>query len=102
MVGTGDDGITIVNGKADGYETIFENINSINLRNEYFTVLKARNEAANSDHYPFHAMGTKAIFIYTMGGKTYYHNPKDKPETLTYTGYIPLFNLLIDFVKSYE
>jgi hypothetical protein len=102
MVGTGDDGITIVNGKADGYEAIFSNMESINLRNEYFTILKARDESANSDHYPFHAMGTKAIFIYTMGGETYYHNPKDKPETLTFTGYVALFNLLTDFVHSYE
>jgi aminopeptidase YwaD len=102
MVGTGDDGITIVNGGAEGYEELFNCIDSINSANRYFEVLKARGESANSDHFPFHMLGVKAIFIYSMGGKTFYHNPKDKPETLTFTGYENLFNLITDFVEHYE
>ena len=102
MVGTGDKGITVVNGGAEGYQDLFSCLDSINIQNKYFTILKARGEAANSDHYPFHMMGRKAIFIYTMGGTTYYHNPKDKPETLSYTGYNALFNLLLNFVDIYE
>jgi hypothetical protein len=102
MVGTGDDGITIVNGSAEDYKEIWNLFDKINNENEFFTEIKARGESANSDHYPFHAMGVKAVFIYTMGGKTYYHNPKDKPETLTYTGYNQLFGLLTKFVEEYE
>lgn len=102
MVGTGDDGITIVNGGNPDYKEIWDLFESINIENEYFTTLKPRGEAANSDHYPFHAVGIPAVFIYTMGGKTYYHNPEDKPETLTFTGYEALFNLLINFVNDYE
>lgn len=102
MVGTGDDGITIVNGAAEDYADIWDLFEKINSENECFTEMKARGEAANSDHYPFHQLGIKAVFIYTMGGKTYYHNPKDKPETLTYTGYMQLFELLTKFVEEYE
>lgn len=102
MVGTGDDGITIVNGAEEDYKDIWDLIDKINKENEFFTEIKARKESANSDHYPFHAMGVKAVFIYTMGGKTYYHNPKDKPETLTFTGYNQLFELLTKFVEEYE
>jgi len=102
MVGTGDDGITIVNGAAEDYKEIWNLFDKINNENEFFTEIKARGESANSDHYPFHLMGVKAIFIYSMGGKTYYHNPKDKPETLTYTGYNQLFGLLTKFVEEYE
>ncbi len=101
MVGTGDDGITMVNGASPDYKDIWEKFEQLNVDNEYFTVLKARGESANSDHYPFHEMGVPAIFIYTMGGKTYYHNPKDKPETLTFTGYNHLFELLTKFVAEY-
>jgi Zn-dependent M28 family amino/carboxypeptidase len=102
MVGTGDDGITVVNGAEEDYKDIWNLIDKINKENEFFTEIKARKESANSDHYPFHAKGVKAVFIYTMGGKTYYHNPKDKPETLTFTGYNQLFGLLTKFVEEYE
>ncbi len=102
MVGTGDDGITMVNGASEDYKDIWRKFERLNVDNEYFTVMKARGESANSDHYPFHEMGVPAIFIYTMGGKTYYHNLKDKPETLTFTGYNQLFELLTKFVKEYE
>jgi hypothetical protein len=64
--------------------------------------MKPRDISMNSDHYPFHEMGVKAVFIYTMGGKTYYHNPKDKPETLTFGGYNQLFGLVTKFAEEYE
>jgi Zn-dependent M28 family amino/carboxypeptidase len=102
LVGTGDDGITIVNGANPDYSDIWQKFEKINIEKEYFTTIKARGEASNSDHYPFHAVGIPAVFIYTMGGQTYYHNPKDKPETLTFTGYDALFNLLLNFVEDYE
>ncbi len=102
MVGTGDEGITIVNGGNPDYKDIWDTFESINIEKEYFTTIKPRGEAANSDHYPFHAVGIPAVFIYSMGGKTYYHNPGDKLETLTFTGYEALFNLLLNFVEEYE
>ncbi len=102
IVGTGDDGITIVNGAAKGYEKIWNTFETINNENKFFDNLKPRGETANSDHYPFHAKGVPAVFIYTMGGNAYYHNPKDKPEYLSLAGYNSLFKLLVNFVNQYE
>ncbi len=102
LVGTGDDGITVVNGELEDYKEILNLLNGINSENECFTEIKARGEAANSDHYPFYKNGIPAIFIYTMGGKTYYHHPKDTLETLTFAGYNQLFGLLTKFAEKYE
>ncbi len=102
MVGTGEKGAAIVNGQAEGYEKIAETFQAINVHNEYFTDLKLRGESKNSDHYPFHAKGVKAVFFYTMGADTFYHSPKDVVSNLTLTGYIPLFKLVTDFVSQYE
>lgn len=102
LAGTGDDGITIVNGSSPEYEKEWQLFEKINAENSYFKVMKPRDISMNSDHYPFHEMGVKAVFIYTMGGKTYYHNPKDKPETLTFGGYNQLFGLVTKFAEEYE
>lgn len=102
LAGTGDDGITIVNGASPEYKKEWELFEKINVENNYFSVMKARDISANSDHYPFHEMGVKAVFIYTMGGKTYYHNPKDKFETLTFGAYNQLFELVTKFEEEYE
>ncbi len=102
MVGTGDDGITIVNGAAEGYEEIFELFTQINEQEKLLSAVKPRGEARNSDHYPFHKNGIKAIFIYTMGDGTYYHSIKDKPETLSFAGYHGLFKLITKFIDKYE
>lgn len=102
LVGTGDDGITVVNGTYESYKNIWNLLEEINAENNYFEVIKARDESGNSDHYYFHEKGVPAIFIYTMGGKTYYHHYKDKIETLTFAGYNQLFGLLTKFIEKYE
>ena len=114
MVGTGDDGFTIVNGDTENIKkdssilSRFKNakdlIININDENKYFPEdkIKFRGQAPNSDHYPFFEKDVPCFFIYTMGGKTYYHNTKDRLETLTFTGYNQLFNILINFTKRYE
>lgn len=102
LVGTGDEGITIVNAAEEKYQKYWKLFNEINDNKQYFSIIKARGESPNSDHYPFNAKGIDAIFIYTMGGKTYYHSPKDKPETLTFSGYNNLFKLLLDFIEKLE
>lgn len=102
MVGTGDDGITIVNSGEPEYETEWNLFNSINKENNYLPKIAQRGKAANSDHHPFNTKGVKAVFIYSMGGHTYYHNPKDICTTLTFTGYNGIFNLLTKFVERYE
>lgn len=100
MVGTGDNGITVVNGKTEGYEEIFSLIKEINQQNNLLPEVAARGEAANSDHYPFHRNNINAIFIYTRGEGTYYHSIKDRPETLSFKGYEGLFNLITNLIEK--
>ena len=102
MIGTGEKGAAIVNGDIPEYQKIKETFQAINLQKEYFSDLKIRGESKNSDHYPFHAKGVKAVFFYTMGANTYYHSPSDVVGNLSLTGYIPLFGLITDFVATYE
>ncbi|MBR3947376.1 MAG: M28 family peptidase [Bacteroidales bacterium] len=105
MVGTGDEGITVVNLAEEKYADIFWLLNGINTEhgdNKYFETIKQRKAAANSDHYSFNRKDVRFIFIYTMGPGTYYHNVKDKYETLSFTGYGSLFGLLTKFVEDYE
>ncbi|OFX54771.1 MAG: hypothetical protein A2046_00555 [Bacteroidetes bacterium GWA2_30_7] len=100
LVGTGDDGICIVNGSVLKNE--FSLFNKINAEKNLFPLIKSRGEAANSDHYFFYKSGVKSIFIYTLGGIGEYHNPFDISKTLPLTRYKELFTLLTEFVKLYE
>ena len=49
---------------------------------EFFSKIKLRAQAPNSDHYWFSQKNIPAIFIYTMGGIKAYHDPYDKSNTL--------------------
>lgn len=99
MVGTGDDGVMIVNGaQFPEYFNKFENINN---QKKYFTILKKRGKSSNSDHFYFSENGVKSIFIYTLGGIGEYHNIYDKAETLPLTKYNELFSLIRDFIDDF-
>lgn len=98
LVGTGDDGIAVVN--ATIHEKEFNILNKLNSENQYFPLIKRRGEAANSDHYFFHVKGVKSFFVYTMGGTKAYHDINDKAEDLPLTKYSELFELIIDFVAA--
>jgi len=102
LAGTGDEGITIVNAANEKYEKEWNLFQNLNSENNFFEIMNPRDISANSDHYPFHEMGVRSLFIYTMGGKTYYHHPKDRLETLTFGGYYQLFGLITKFVENYE
>ncbi len=98
LVGTGDDGIKVVNGAV--IEKEFNLLTRINDEKKYLKAIEKRGEAAISDHYPFYAKGVKSFYIYTLGGISEYHNILDKAGTLPLTKYNELFRLLIDFVKT--
>ncbi len=102
LVGTGDEGITVVNGTEQEYADYMKTLNEINDKLDLLPKIKERGKSSNSDHAPFNDKGVKGVFIYTLGGKTYYHSPKDKPETLTFSGYESLFKLLTEFVLRIE
>lgn len=100
LTGTGDDGITVVNGTIFPKE--FELLTKINEENKYMPAVKKRGEAAISDHYPFFAKGVPSFYIYTLGGISEYHSIYDLPKTLPLTKYNELFNLLTHFVNTFS
>ncbi len=98
MIGTGSEGITVVNGKV--YNNLFQKLIAINDKHHYLPEIKSRGEACNSDHCPLYKKGVKAIFIYTRG-KEYqeYHSVTD--NNVPYTKYEDFFKLIRDFADSY-
>lgn len=98
LLGTGEEGIMVVNGSVLKNE--FSRLNDINEKNKFVSAIKARGKAANSDHYHFSEKGVKAIYIYTLGGIKAYHDVHDKPETLPLTAFSNIYELMLQYVKS--
>ena len=100
MVGTGSDGIKIVNGSI--YKKEFNKIRKINAKNKYLKAVNSRGESCNSDHCPFYKMGVPSFFIYTLGDEyKEYHNINDKAENLPLTKYPELFKLMRDYIIEF-
>jgi hypothetical protein len=100
MVGTGNEGITLVNATAN--KSVYQQIDTLNKINKYLPKVVSRGESANSDHHYFHKEGVPAVFIYGMGKSGPYHHPEDNSANLTLKGYIPIFKLLTTFINTYR
>ncbi|TNF31968.1 MAG: M28 family peptidase [Bacteroidetes bacterium] len=99
IMGTGDDGITVVNGSV--HEEEFAWLTELNAENQYLVQIKKRGKAAISDHYPFSEAGVPCFYMYTMGGIQAYHDVYDVPETLPLTEFEDIFRLLTHFVEKF-
>ncbi len=97
IMGTGEEGITVVN--ATKHKKEFGLLQKINDDKKYLVQVKARGEAANSDHYWFTQMGVPAFFMYTMGGSKAYHDVNDKIENLSFSEFEDIASLLRDFIQ---
>ncbi|MES2417515.1 MAG: M28 family peptidase [Bacteroidota bacterium] len=95
LVGTGQDGATVVN--ATQYPKEFALLNELNTRDKLLVKINPRGKAANSDHYFFTEKGVPSFFLYTQGGITAYHDVDDKAATLPFTVYENLFKLVVNF-----
>jgi aminopeptidase YwaD len=95
LLGTGDDGIMVVNGAV--HEREFGLLERINSEVKLVKAVKKRGKAANSDHYWFSEAGVPCFFIYTMGGIKAYHDVYDIEKTLPLTDYIDVFTLITTF-----
>ena len=98
IMGAGDQGIQVVNGEV--FQKKYNDLVKINSKNNYLKEVKIRGESCNSDHCPFYMKGVPSFFIYTLGGKGYYHDPNDKVENLNLDYSPKVFNLLKDFINS--
>ncbi len=100
MVGSGSDGIKVVNGSV--FTDEFNRLVKLNDEKKYLKKVSPRGAAANSDHYPFYDKGVPSFFIYTLGKECKeYHNIYDTPENVPYTEYDDLFRLLTGFMNSF-
>jgi aminopeptidase YwaD len=98
LLGTGDDGIMVVNGNI--FKTQYNKLVAINESKKLVPAVKMRGEAANSDHYPFYKKNVPCFFIYTLGGITAYHDVQDVAKTLPLTKYKEVFELLTFFIAE--
>ncbi len=98
ILGTGDEGITVVNSTAQ--QAQFDRLVQINTQRGLLKEVKPRGPACNSDHCPFVKRGIPAIFIYTMGGVAHYHDVLDKADTLPLTEFADLHALLREFIAT--
>lgn len=95
IMGTGEEGITVVNGSV--FKTEFDKIREINTSQRLIADVKIRGKAANSDHYYFSEKGVRAFFVYTLGGIKAYHDIYDRAETLPLNEFEDLFQLIVQF-----
>jgi aminopeptidase YwaD len=100
IMGTGDDGITVVN--ATEFKKEFAILDSINTKKNYLVQIKKRGPAANSDHYPFYENKVRCFFAYTMGGVKFYHDIDDRRETLPMNEFEDLHFLFRDFINEIQ
>ncbi len=98
MLGTGDDGITVVNSTAQ--QVFFDQLVAINTAKQYLPQVKPRGPACNSDHCPFVQKNIPALFLYTMGGTAAYHDVQDREEQLPLTKFPEVYALLKDFISG--
>ena len=99
LMGSASKGIAIVNGTL--YPDEVGRIGAINREGELMPKIRLRGKAANSDHYWFAEAGVPAIFIYTEGNVSAYHDVHDLPEGLDWARYEELFTLLRKFIQSF-
>lgn len=100
LMAGGSDGIMVVNGEQQN--RAYQLLDSVNTTGKYLKNVQKRANAANSDHYPFTQKGVPAIFVYTMGDVTAYHDPNDRPEHLHWQHYPAIFTLLRTFTDQWQ
>src|SRR5690606_7104859 len=90
--GTGEEGITVVN--ATDQKAVYDQLVAINAETQALPQEKALGPACNSDQCPFVMKGIPAIFNYTRGGVSVYHDVNDRAETLPLTKFDALYRTL--------
>jgi hypothetical protein len=98
IMGDATNGVVVVN--ATEFPAQFSRLTTINNENKYLPEVRSRGKAANSDHYHFTEKGVPAFFIYSNGGKGYYHDIYDRAEEITLKNVAGLAHLLISFIDG--
>jgi aminopeptidase YwaD len=100
MVGTGKDGISVVNAKKN--PSIYNKLKLINEEKNYVVDMIEGGASCSSDHCPFDQRGVPAIFIFSRDKDyRYYHVMEDDYEILPLDGYEGIFKLIYDLIMNY-
>ena len=98
IMGSGEKGITAVNGKV--FEKEFKKLKKINKKLKAIPNVKSRGKSANSDHHHFTEKGVPGFFIYTMGYNQNYHDIYDTYEALSFSSFKGLSELFEKFIRQ--
>ncbi len=98
MLGSGDDGIKVVNGSV--FKPEFDKLVEINNKHQYLKQVAIRGAAANSDHYPFYVKGVKSFYLYTLGKYVEYHNINDKADAVPLNKFEEIEKIILEFVDT--
>lgn len=99
LMAGGSEGLMMVNALQN--PAAYSALDSLNKAHNLLTSIQQRDNAANSDHYPFSQKGVPAVFLYTMGDVTAYHDPNDRSEMLQLQHYEAVFELLQRFIQHW-
>ncbi len=97
MVATGSEGIFVINGKMVPDE--MAKFDAINKEKDYVFKMFGTGESSSSDHASFHEKGVKALFFYTHGDNSDYHETTDTADKLPYTQFEGIFKLVRDYTE---
>jgi len=100
LLAGGSEGLMMVNG--DTETRALESLRNLNSTLQAVPKISSRPNAPNSDHYWFAKKGVPAVFLYTMGGPTAYHDINDAPQNLSFQWFEKVFRLISGFVENYE
>lgn len=97
----GDDGIMLVNGTEGKSAELFSRLKVLNEQYHYLPAVKARNNAPNSDHYPFTMKNIPALFLYTLGGKSGgYHQYTDTCDRCSLNAWENIFRVVTVWIED--
>jgi aminopeptidase YwaD len=99
LMAGGSEGLMMVNALQN--PAAYQALDSLNKAHNLLTSIQQRDNAANSDHYPFSQKGVPAVFLYTMGDVTAYHDPNDRAEKLPLQHYPAVFELINRFIQHW-
>jgi len=97
LEGSGDKGLTIVNGLKNKEGKLMLEINS---KKNYFNDIKLNANRPNSDHYPLSMAGVNAFYVFARGEYSFYHSPKDKSDAIPMNGFENIHRLILDLIEK--
>jgi hypothetical protein len=97
IMGNAEKGIVVVNGET--FPEMYQSLVEINNKNQYLPEVRIRGKASNSDHHHFSELGIPSVFIYSNGGKGYYHDVFDTASSNDLTNFKQVARLLIKFAR---